>query len=120
MGNIRIIHDGDGYPVSIFKLVEVASFRSISEAERSMGVPKTTIKNCVEAGRLHKGMLFLYTDMPVECQPVRPGGKKRRPVVWEGKSYHSIMEAAGGNRTKWMRIFRKIKRTQGMQNEQRN
>lgn len=101
---VRIIHGG--YPVRVYKCV--AEYPSIGAAAEAIGVSAQSLRKSAERGIPCQGVHVRYADMPEECQPIRPPRNRREPIVWEGREYGSIMEAAGGDKTRWMRIWRAL------------
>jgi hypothetical protein len=101
---VRVVYRG--YPVRVYKCV--AEYPSVCSAAEALGVSHEAIRDAVEKGRPCKGVHVRYADMPEDCQPIRPAKKRREPIVWEGQEYGSIMDAAGGDRAKWMRIWRAL------------
>lgn len=103
----RVVYGG--CPILIYK--PVAEYPSITAAAKAIGVSINSLRSAVENGVPCQGVHARYADMPETCQPIKPPKRRRRrPIVWEGTSYDSIMEAAGGDRTQWMRIWRSVKR----------
>jgi hypothetical protein len=104
--DVRIVHDNDGYPITLYKIVEVAKFRSMAEAARYVGVSKEGVRDAINKGIECNGYRFRFSDMPIDCQPFRPNRRRHRvPVIWEGKAYPSILAAAGKNRTLYKKIW---------------
>jgi hypothetical protein len=103
---VRIVHGG--YPVRVYKCV--AEYPSMAAAAEAIGVSAESVRRSVEKGVPCQGVHVRYADMPEECQPIRPPRKRREPIVWQGKKYDSIMQAAGGDKTEWMRIWRALGR----------
>ncbi len=82
-----MIHDNDGCPVIVYKIV--GRYPSKMAASRAMGIGRTTMHNAVEGGRQVGDHWFRYADMPASCQPLRVG-KLRGIGSDDGTSYPSI------------------------------